>query len=129
MVIKYFPNEESVKKAMQDDDPLLMLVSFDGGEILLSHVDDAVEHVILLRKKGYRETDMDRFFRIVLDREGADWTFVCPEGYKSIENKDRRIAIFFKDGIEMIGRALSAVGYEVEINIPKRYRRHFNMLQ
>lgn len=128
MQIKYYPDETTVKAAMQVDDPLLMLVSIDGEEILLSNIDDAVEHLILLRKLNYEDTDIDKFFRVVVNQDGADWTFVCPTNYKNIENKDRRIESFYKDGIDIIAKAVKAIGYEVNIEIPKRYRRHFNML-
>lgn len=128
MDIRYYPDEKRVREAMQVDDPLLMLVSFNGKELLLSHIDDAVEHVILLRKLNYKETEIDQFFRVVLTQDGADWTFVCPGDYKGISNKDKRIETFFNDGINLISKAIKAIGYNVEINIPERYRRHFNML-
>lgn len=129
MVVKYYPDEARVNEAMQVDDPLLMLVSFDGSEILLSHIDDAVEHVILLRKMDYKETEIDKFFRVVLDREGADWTFVCPSNYKGTNNKDKRIETFYNDGVTQISKAMKIIGYNAEIHIPQRYRRHFNMLK
>lgn len=128
MDIRYYPDEKRIREAMQVDDPLLMLVSFNGKELLLSHIDDAVEHVILLRKLNYKETEIDRFFRVVLTQDGADWTFVCPSDYKGISNKDKRVETFFNDGINLISKAIKAIGYNVEINIPARYRRHFNML-
>ena len=129
MIIKYYPDENHVNEAMQLDDPLLMLVSYDGIEILLANIDDAFEHLILLKKLDYRETEIDKFFRIVLNHEGADWTFVCPSNYKGIDNKEKRIETFYNDGISQISKALQTVGYNVEIQIPQRYRRHFNMLK
>jgi len=129
MIIKYYPDETRVKEAIQADDPLLMLVSYDGSEVLLSNIDDAFEHLILLKKLGYKETEIDRFFRLVLNQEGADWTFVCPSNYKGISNKEKRIETFYEDGITQISKAIETVGYNVEIQIPQRYRRHFNMLK
>lgn len=124
MVIKYYPDETHVTEAMQVNDPLLMMVSYDGQEILLANIDDAVEHHILLKMLGYKETEIDRFFRVVLNQEGADWTFVCPSTYKGISNKEKRIEVFYNDGINQISKAIRTIGYKVEIQIPLRYRRH-----
>ena len=124
MVIKYYPDETHVTEAMQVNDPLLMMVSYDGQEILLANIDDAVEHHILLKMLGYKETEIDRFFRVVLNQEGADWTFVCPSTYKGINNKEKRIEVFYNDGINQISKAIRTIGYKVEIQIPLRYRRH-----
>jgi hypothetical protein len=94
----------------------------------LSNIDDAGEHIILIRLTNHRESDLDHFFRVVVNNDGADWTFVCPTKYKNIENKDNRIKEFYNDGIDAISKALKAINYDVEITIPARYRRHFNML-
>ena len=126
-IIKY-PSEEAVNKAMSADEPLLILISFDGDTAIMSQIDDAVEHHILLMNTGYKDTDIDKFFRIVLDRSGADWTFVCPPDYKNIPFKDKRIGAFYKDGFSVIYDFLHSIGYLVGINIPKRYRRHLNIL-
>ena len=124
----YYPDSEAVKSAMEQDEPLLVLISFDGGQIIASQIDDAVEHHILLRKVGLPDTDIDKYFRIVLDRSGADWTFVCPPDYCGVTRKDKRIERFFKDGMTVIPKALNELGYDVEVEIPKRYRRHFDMM-
>lgn len=126
-ILKY-PSEEAVNKAMSADEPLLILISFDGNTAIMSQIDDAVEHHILLMNTGYKDTDIDKFFRIVLDRSGADWTFVCPPDYKNIPFKDKRIGAFYKDGFSVISDFLHSIGYLVGINIPKRYRRHLNIL-
>ena len=126
--IEYFPDQSRVEAATRDDDPLLMLVSFAGDKILLSHIDDSFEHVILLKNLGYSELEIDKYFRIVLNREGADWTFVCPPNYKNIANRDKRIEQFYNDGVIAITAALNAIGYNVDLDIPKRYRRHFDRL-
>ena len=128
MNITYYPDGETVKTAMEQDEPLLVLISFDGEQVIASQIDDAVEHHILLRKVGLPDTDIDKYFRIVLDRSGADWTFVCPPDYIGITRKDKRIEHFFKDGMTVIPKALNEMGYDVEVEIPKRYRRHFDMM-
>lgn len=96
-IIKY-PTEDAVNKAMAADEPLLVLISFDGQTAIMSHIDEAVEHHILLMNAGFKDTDIDKFFRIILDKSGADWTFICPPDYKNIPYKDKRIEAFYKDG-------------------------------
>ena len=126
-IIKY-PSEESVNKAIADDEPLLAAISFDGKTAVLSQIDEAMKHHILLMKAGYKDTDIDKFFRIVLDKSGADWTFVFPPDYKNITFKDKRIEAFYKDGFAVISDFLHSIGYLVGIDIPKRYRRHFDAM-
>lgn len=126
-IIKY-PSAEAVDNAIRADEPLLAAVSFDGKTALVCHIDDAVEHHILLMKNGFRDTDIDRFFCIVLDKSGADWTFVCPPEYRNIPYNDKRIKAFHKDGFCVITDFLHEIGYIVGINIPKRYRRHLDVL-
>ncbi len=126
-IIKY-PSEESVNKAIADDEPMLAAISFDGKTAVISQIDEAMGHHILLMKAGYKDTDIDRFFRIVLDKSGADWTFVCPPDYKNIPFKDKRIEAFYKDGFAVISDFLHSIGYLVGIDIPKRYRRHFDAM-
>ena len=128
MNITYYPDKESVTAAMEQDEPLLVLVSFSGEQVIISQIDEAVEHHILLRKVGLPDTDIDKYFRIVLDRSGADWTFVCPPDYNDMTRKDKRIERFFKDGMTVIPEALKELGYDVPVEIPKRYRRHFDMM-
>lgn len=130
-LIKY-PTDSEVNQYLGSSEPLLLLVSFDGETVIVSHIDEAVEHSILLAKAadraGYRPQDIDKFFRVVVDNTGADWTFVCPADYQGMTDKEKRLAAFYKDGFRYISAALSTLGYLVEIKIPKRYRRHFNML-
>lgn len=126
-IIKY-PSEESVNKAIAADEPLLAVISFDGKTAIMSQIDEAMEHHILLMKAGYKDTDIDSFFRIVLDRSGADWTFICPPNYKGIPFKDKRIEAFYKDGFSVISEFLRTIGYLVGIDIPKRYRRHLDAM-
>lgn len=126
-IVKY-PSEEAVNKAMTADEPLLILISFDSETVIMSQIDEAMEHHILLMNAGFKDTDIDKFFRIVLDRSGADWTFICPPDYKGIQYKDKRIEAFYKDGFAVISNFLHSIGYLVGINIPKRYRRHLDVL-
>ena len=128
MEIIYYPSEEETRKAMELDEPLLILVSYDGERMIASQIDEAVEHHILLKKAGFPDTDIDKYFRLVADKSGADWTFVCPENYSNVTRKDKRIEGFFKDGMRIIPKALKQIGYDVPIDIPKRYRRHFDMM-
>ncbi|MDE6593502.1 MAG: hypothetical protein K2K57_10635 [Oscillospiraceae bacterium] len=128
MNIIYYPDEESVKSASEQDEPLLVLISFDGETIIASQIDEAVEHHILLLKAGFSDRDIDKYFRLVVDRSGADWTFMCPTDYSSITRKDKRIEGFFKDGMRIIPPALERLGYDVPVEIPKRYRRHFDIM-
>lgn len=124
-IIKY-PDGQHILDAVKSDEPLLVLISFDGKKVILSQIDDAVEHHILLEKTGHDSKDIDKYFRLVLDGEGADWTFVCPPDYKNIPDKTRRIKQFYKDGFYIISDVLQELGFIVGINIPKRYRRHFD---
>lgn len=124
----YYPDKKTVDEAMKNDDPLLILVSFDANRLLISNIDDALEHTILLKKLGFKETEIDAYFRIIANKEGADWTFVCPSNYKGITNKKQRIETFYADGFLAIRKGLDAINYQVEITIPKRYRRHVDIM-
>lgn len=128
MNIIYYPDESRVNDAMKRDEPLLVLISFDGEQVIVSQIDEAVEHHILLRKAGFPDTDIDKYFRLVVNREGADWTFVCPSTYNSVTRKEKQTEDFFKDGMRIIPNALKQLGYDVPVEIPKRYRRHFDMM-
>ena len=126
-IIKY-PDEKNFQTSVNEDEPLLVLVSFDGERLIACQIDEAVEHHILLKKAGFPDTDIDKYFRLVVDKNGADWTFVCPESYSSVTRKDKKIQEFFKDGMRIIPKALKIIGYDVPIEIPKRYRRHFDLM-
>ena len=128
MNIIYYPDKDNVTDAISRDEPLLVLVSFDGERLIVSQIDEAVEHHILLRKAGFSDTDIDKYFPIVLGKSGADWRFVCPPDYSSVTRKGKRIEEFFKDGMRIIPKALQQLGYDVPVEIPKRYRRHFDMM-
>lgn len=128
MNIIYYPNKDNVTAAIEQDEPLLVLISFDGETLITSQIDEAVEHHILLRKVDLPDTDIDKYFRLVVDHNGADWTFVCPPDYSKVTRKDNRIEQFFKDGMTIIPKVLKEFGYDVPVEIPKRYRRHFDMM-
>lgn len=125
-IIKY--PEAETQKALENHDTLLALISFDGNNVIMGSIDDSMEHHILLMNVGIDSRDIDKYFRIVFDEDGADWTFVCPPDYKNIQDKTRRIAAFYKDGFSVISDFLSSLGLVIGINIPKRYRRHLNYL-
>ena len=127
-LIKY-PSIEEVDNSLKNGEPLLAMISFDGKKAIIGDLDASVEHHILLANVGIDSRDIDKYFRIVLDDSGADWTFVCPSNYKDIEDKTRRIAAFYKDGFSAISELLGEIGMLVGINIPKRYQRHLNYLK
>ena len=91
MKISKYPSEDAVNEAIQNDDPMLAVISFDGKSAIVSPLDDAVEHHILLAKAGKQSTDIDKYFRIIFDKSGADWTFICPPDYKGIPFKARPV--------------------------------------
>lgn len=125
MEFTYYPNKQAVNRAIKHDDPLLVLLSFDGRAGIVSNIDDAVEHIILLKKVGRKESEIDSFFRIILNHEGADWTFVCPANYQGIKDREKRIEKFYNDGHGIIESGINALGYNVPVKIPLRFRRHF----
>ena len=128
MEIIEFNDYASVSTAKEKDEPLMAVISFDGSKAYVCHLDDGVEHSILLMKVGYKGTEIDQFFRIIFDKEGADWTFVCPPGYKGIKYRSKRIKQFYKDGISAISEFLADFGYLCDIKIPRRYSRHLNAM-
>lgn len=128
MDIRYFPDKESVEALLSANDPVLVLIDFEGKTALVGDIDEYAEHHILLAKAGYDSRDIDKFLRFVADGEGADWTFVCPPDYKGISDKQRRIECFYKDGLETAKAALEQIGISGDIVIPKRYKRHFDVM-
>jgi len=128
MNITKYSEHEDITQAMAKDEPFLAIISFDGQNAYMGHIDECMEHHILLSKVGLPNGDIDKYFRILFDKEGADWTFICPPGYKDIKDKTRRIAAFYTDGFAAISAFLSSLGYFVDIKIPKRYRRHFDTI-
>ena len=118
----------SVETAVKNNEPLMAVISFDSERAYVCHLDEGVEHHILLMKAGQPATDIVKYFRIVFDRDGADWIFVCPPDYKGIPYSDKRIKQFYRDGIGAISEFLSELGYLCDIQIPKRYKRHFDAM-
>ena len=128
-IIKYYGSDSEQKEFINhDEEPLMAVIAFDGSKAVVSPLDEAVEHHILLAK-ALDSFDIDKYYRIIFDNEGVDWTFVCPPDYKGINNKEKRIAEFFKDGVDTITSFLNEIGYDVPINIPKRYLRHMDYLK
>ena len=123
-----YPDEATLNSYLAKKEPLLIAISFDGETVLISHMDDSFEHHILLARFGINQTDIDKYFRVVVDENTADWTFVCPPDYKGIADRKRRITAFYNDGITAISKVLADIGYYSDIRIPKRYRRHFEAL-
>lgn len=110
------------------DEPLMALISIDGKYAYASSLDEGFEHSILLRTMTGSDNDFDKFFRIIINVDGADWTFVCPTNYRNITNKEKRIKRFYDDGYIEIKNFLKEIGYPEYIDIPSRYRRHYDYL-
>ena len=123
MKMLFFPGREAVEAARRDGEPMLLLVSVDGETAVAAPADEAVEHHILLDRAGKAgliegdSRDIDRYFRAVVDEEGADWNFVCPAGYKGISDKGRRIAAFYRAGFAAISEALGIMRIFVGIRL------------
>ena len=128
MNITKYSEHEDINKTMENDEPFLAVISFDGEEAFMGHIDESMEHHILLHKVGLSPSDIDKYFRIVLDKESAEWTFICPPDYKGIADKQRRITAFYLDGFAAISAFLAELGYFSDIVIPRRYRRHFDAM-
>ena len=65
-IIKY-PDAQSADKALESGEPMMAVISFDGETAVLSQIDEGVEQHILLMKAGFKDTDIDRFFRVIFD--------------------------------------------------------------
>ncbi len=128
MKLIYYPSKEEVERYYGTDETMMMLVAFDGESAVVAPSVETFEHHTLLAQVEIRETEIDKYFRIVFDNTAADWTFVCPSNYRGISDKQKRIAEFYKDGFRLISQALAEIGYFVELRIPKRYRRHFDIM-
>lgn len=127
-IVKYYGSDAEHKEFINhDSEPLMAVIAHDGSCAAVSLLDEGCEHHILLAN-ALGSYDIDKYFRIIFDNEGADWTFVCPPGYKEITVKEKRITRFFNDGIDIITAFLKEIGYDVPVNIPRRYRRHIEYL-
>lgn len=129
-IIKYYGGDTDKNEFINhDSEPLMAVIAHDGSQAVVSLLDEGCEHHILLAN-AIGSYDIDKYYRIIFDNEGADWTFVCPPDYKGIASKEKRITQFFNDGVDAITAFLKAIGYnDIEINIPKRYRRHMDYLK
>ncbi len=128
MTITPYPNKQTIDNCIATDEPLIAVIAFDGEQSYIAALDEGVEHNILLNKCGISPLDIDKYFRIIVDSDGADWTFVCPQNYKNITDRCRRIKAFYNDGFSIISAFLLELGYLVRIDIPKRYRRYLDDL-
>ncbi len=129
MNIKYMPDEKTIVEARMVDDPLLILVSYDGNTVIIGNIDLYGEHILLLKNAGWDERSLDDFFRVIVTNTGADWTFVAPQNYKNIQNREKRIETFYNDGVAIITKILTELQFNPEINIPKRYQRHLEIFK
>lgn len=132
-IIKYEGDDgcanRDIDAAVKKGDPMLAVISFDGGRAIVGHADDCMEHHILLAKSGLPSSDIDRCFRIAFDRDGANWTFACPPDYKGIQDKAARITKFYTDGFTVISAFMAEMGLLVGLKIPKRYKRHLELIE
>ena len=53
MEITKYNDYENVENAINKNEPLMAVISFDGSKAYVCHIDDGVEHHILLSKVGY----------------------------------------------------------------------------
>ncbi len=110
------------------NEPLMALVSMDGSAAYVALADEGAEHSVLLRKMVSPDADIEKYYRIIFDNEGADWTFICPPSYKGITNKEHRIKTFYEEGYATLCEFMKEIEYPQDIEIPKRYRRHLDYL-
>ena len=54
------PSAAAVDKAIAEKEPLLILISFDSSIAVMSQIDEAVEHHILLEKTGSDSRAIDK---------------------------------------------------------------------
>ena len=129
MEFRKYPDEETVNEYIKKKEPLIIAIPFDESQpVLISMIDDSVEHHILLAHFNINPNDIDKYYRIVLDSQTAEWTFVCPHDYEGIKDRQKRITRFYNQGFTAISRVMSALKYYADLTIPKRYRRHFDAM-
>lgn len=83
----------------------------------------------MLKSAGWDESSINEFFRVIATNAGADWTFVVPQEYKNIQDRNKRIETFYNDGVNIITRVLSELKFGTDINIPRRYQRHLEIFK
>jgi len=128
MRIDKYAEEININNAIKKGDAMLAVISFDRSHAIIGHIDECMEHHILLKKAGLPSGDIDKYFRIVFDDSGADWTFICPPDYMGIPDRSNRISAFYRDGFTAISAFMAEMGLLVGLKIPKRYRRHMDAM-
>lgn len=123
MNIKFMPNEKSIIEARMSEDPLLILISHNGNTVIMGNIDIYGEHILLLKNAGWDERSLDEFFRVIASNDGTDWTFVVPQKYKNIQDRENRIEAFYNDGVSIITKVLSELQLNTSINMPDSYKR------
>ena len=118
------------EKLKSREETLIVIIPFnyEADYIRVGLIDEYPEHHILMQDVGLHFSDIDKYFRIILDKNSASWACVCPKDYKNIRDEIRRTETYFSDGIQAIGKVLSTIGYPTSINIPDRYMRVINSL-
>ncbi|MDR0984015.1 MAG: hypothetical protein LBL93_03275 [Ruminococcus sp.] len=121
ILIEKYNGKLSVDDAMKTDDPLIALIAFDKKIAIIKHCYEEIDNKILLQRYNVKAADTDNFFRILFNKDSADWAFNCPLDYKNITEEIRRVTVYYKDGLRIIAEFLSEIGYFSEIRIPERY--------
>lgn len=109
---------------------LIMIIPFEDNKqnVHIGLVDEFPEHHILIQEAGLHFSNIDTFFRIILDKESATWTCVCPKDYKGIRDKIKMSERYYKDGMSIISNVIAHLGYQKTIKIPDRYLRAIDAL-
>ena len=48
----------------------------------------------MIRLAKFEDIDLDKYFRLVVNKDGANWIFVCSSNYENMSNKSKRIQRF-----------------------------------
>lgn len=109
---------------------LIMIIPFEDNKqnIFIGLVNEFPEHHILIQEAGLHFSNIDKFFRIILDNESATWTCVCPKDYKGIRDLIKMSERYYNDGMAAISNAITRLGYQKTISIPDRYLRAIDAL-
>ena len=128
-IIKYYGSDETKTEFINhDSEPLMAVIAHDRSHAVVSLLDEGCEHHLLLAK-ALDKYNIDEYFRILFDNEGAYLTFLLSNNYNIITNKEKSITVFFNVGFVSITEFLKQIGYDVPINVPRRYRRHMDYLK
>ena len=63
MKYTYVPSEERVREAMQQDEPMLAAITFDGEQAILSPIDDSMEHPPDYKGIPWKDKRIERFYK------------------------------------------------------------------